>query len=143
MGKTMNALKTLMYGLITPLLCTSAALACAAHGGKFDENPPTAPRIEEAVIYMSDVEVDSDGASGTLRVFLNLNELEDHITELSVRLKNAAALDEEIDLILAKPNSGELVIEFDAVQDFYVGTWEVRIMAIDVYGTYSQSLSRV
>ena len=140
----MNTLKGIIIILISVLSGTSLALACAAHEPDFYEEPPVEPGIEDAVIKINSGEDDDLLiGSATLRVFLNEAQMYSDVAEFKVVLSNTDAMDTVVVRTLRVPNSGELVVDFDGVDDFYAGVWRVEITAINENGTYGYGSGQV
>ena len=134
----MNTLKgIIIIILITLLSGTSSAVACAAHAPELYEEPPSEPGIEDVVIKIhSEADDNLSTRSATLRIFINESQVYSDVAQFEVVLSNTDAISEAVVRTLDVPNSGELIVDFDSVNDFYVGVWQVEITAISENGTY-------
>ena len=139
----MNAAKTILASVICIATMTSVAMACALHEPEVYVEPSITPEIEDAFLSVHGGEGDDHvSGSGTLRVFVNPDQLFADVSGMLVRVTNEEAIDADIVTTMAVPNSGELIVDITNVTDFHVGAWRVEMTAIDVEGNYANEAAQ-
>ena len=127
----MHTGKTIFGILLSCLLGASSVFACEGHEPVPELDLPMVLEVEEAFIEVHNRDANEDAINtGTLRILLNPDHLYNDLAGIEVRLSNDVFIGAEIRSSLDVPNSGELVVDVEGAFDFFVGTWQVDIIAI-------------